>query len=39
MEGIFWWVIFPYLTMAIMIIGSIYRFTYGQMSWVAPSTE
>lgn len=39
MEGIFWWVIFPYLALAIMIIGSIYRFTYSQMSWVAPSTE
>ncbi|WP_138417523.1 respiratory nitrate reductase subunit gamma [Aquibacillus sediminis] len=39
MEGIFWWVIFPYLTLAIMIIGSIYRFAYGQLSWVAPSTE
>ncbi|RCW67020.1 respiratory nitrate reductase subunit gamma [Saliterribacillus persicus] len=39
MEGIFWWVIFPYLTLAIMIIGSIYRFASNQISWVAPSTE
>ncbi|WP_186577034.1 respiratory nitrate reductase subunit gamma [Aquibacillus kalidii] len=39
MEGIFWWVIVPYLTLAIMIIGSIYRFTHNQLSWVAPSTE
>lgn len=39
MEGIFWWVIFPYLSLALMIIGSIYRFAFNQKSWVAPSTE
>ncbi|HLR61694.1 MAG TPA: respiratory nitrate reductase subunit gamma [Lentibacillus sp.] len=39
MGAIFWWVIFPYITLAIMIFGSIYRFAYRQMTWVAPSTE
>lgn len=39
MAEIFWWIIFPYLTLAIMIIGSLYRFAYGQLKWVAPSTE
>lgn len=39
MEGIFWWVIFPYLTLTIMIVGSVYRFAFRQMTWVAPSTE
>lgn len=39
MTEIFWWVIFPYLTLAIMIVGCIYRFTFRQMSWTAPSTE
>lgn len=39
MEGIFWWVIFPYITLSIMIFGSIYRFAFRQLSWAAPSTE
>ena len=39
MTEIFWWVIFPYITLAIMIVGCIYRFTFRQMSWTAPSTE
>ncbi|TRM11888.1 respiratory nitrate reductase subunit gamma [Lentibacillus cibarius] len=39
MAAIFWWVIFPYITLAIMIFGSIYRFAFRQLSWVAPSTE
>ena len=34
MEGIFWWIIYPYLTLAIMIIGSLYRFAFSQMTWV-----
>ncbi|MFD1038994.1 respiratory nitrate reductase subunit gamma [Virgibacillus byunsanensis] len=39
MEGLFWWVIFPYITLVIMIFGSIYRFMFRQVTWVAPSTE
>ncbi|QHS22465.1 respiratory nitrate reductase subunit gamma [Virgibacillus sp. MSP4-1] len=38
-EGVFWWVIVPYITLAIMIFGSLYRFAFRQLSWVAPSTE
>ncbi len=39
MVDIFWWIIFPYITGLIMIVGLLYRFAYGQLSWVAPSTE
>ncbi|HLR01293.1 MAG TPA: respiratory nitrate reductase subunit gamma [Virgibacillus sp.] len=39
MNEIFWWVIFPYITGIIMIVGLLYRYTYKQISWAAPSTE
>ncbi|MBP1969918.1 nitrate reductase gamma subunit [Virgibacillus natechei] len=39
MTGIFWWVIFPYITMIIMIVGLLYRYAFRQLSWAAPSTE
>ncbi|WP_068496863.1 respiratory nitrate reductase subunit gamma [Paenibacillus kribbensis] len=39
MIGIFWWVVFPYLTLAVMIFGLLYRFAFRQVSWTAPSTE
>ena len=39
MEAIFWWVIFPYLCGTTLILGTLYRFVYGKMGWVAPSTE
>ncbi len=39
MLDIFLWVIFPYITLLIMIIGCLYRFTYRQKTWTAPSTE
>ncbi|WP_174613524.1 respiratory nitrate reductase subunit gamma [Virgibacillus ihumii] len=39
MTGIFWWVIFPYVTLAIMVFGLLYRFTFRQLTWAAPSTE
>lgn len=39
MSEIFWWVIFPYITSLIMIIGLLYRYAYRQLSWAAPSTE
>lgn len=35
----FWWVIYPYLTLSIMVLGSLYRYTYAQIGWGAPSTE
>ncbi|GAA0611394.1 respiratory nitrate reductase subunit gamma [Virgibacillus siamensis] len=39
MTGIFWWVIFPYVTLAIMVFGLLYRFAFRQLTWAAPSTE
>ncbi|WP_410769820.1 respiratory nitrate reductase subunit gamma [Fontibacillus sp. BL9] len=39
MTGIFWWVVFPYITLAVMIVGLLYRFAFRQVSWTAPSTE
>ncbi|MBY7142036.1 respiratory nitrate reductase subunit gamma [Virgibacillus sp. NKC19-3] len=39
MTDIFWWVIFPYLTGIIMIVGLLYRYAFRQLSWAAPSTE
>ncbi|MFC7680163.1 respiratory nitrate reductase subunit gamma [Paenibacillus sp. GCM10028914] len=39
MAGIFWWVVFPYMMLTILIVGLLYRFTFNQVSWTAPSTE
>lgn len=39
MKEIFLWVIFPYITVTIMIFGLLYRFAYRQLTWAAPSTE
>lgn len=39
MVDIFWWIIFPYITVVIMIVGLLFRFAYRQLSWSAPSTE
>src|SRR5699024_3308483 len=37
--NIFWWLIYPYVTMTIMIGGLLYRYAFRQLSWAAPSTE
>lgn len=39
MEGIFWWVIFPYICATILVVGTFYRFIFRGKSWTAPSTE
>ncbi|MFB4169147.1 respiratory nitrate reductase subunit gamma [Virgibacillus sp. JSM 102003] len=39
MSEIFWWVIFPYITLVIMIVGLLNRFAFRQLTWAAPSTE
>ncbi|GGJ85127.1 nitrate reductase subunit gamma [Lentibacillus kapialis] len=39
MSDIFWWVIFPYASLTIMILGLLYRFAFRQLTWAAPSTE
>ncbi len=35
----FLWVILPYLCLMVMIVGSIYRYTYGQIGWTSKSSE
>lgn len=39
MNAIFWWIVFPYITLTIFIVGMLYRFILAQKSWTAPSTE
>lgn len=39
MGAIFWWVVYPYITLSIMIVGMLYRFVYSPKTWTAPSTE
>lgn len=39
MASIFWWVVFPYITLTIFIVGLLYRYTFKQSTWTAPSTE
>ncbi len=35
----FWWVIYPYLALATMIVGSFYRYAHNPMSWGSRSSE
>jgi len=35
----FWWVIFPYLTLTIFVVGHIYRYNTDQFGWSARSSE
>ncbi len=35
----FWWVVYPYLCLMIMIVGSLYRFTYRQIAWGSKSSQ
>ena len=35
----FLWVIFPYITLAIFVLGHIYRYNTDQLSWTAKSSE
>lgn len=39
MADIFWWVIFPYITLTMMIFGLLYRYAFRQLTWAAPSTN
>lgn len=39
MEENFLWVIFPYISGAILVLGSVYRFIFRGMTCYAPSTE
>ncbi|KLU64898.1 nitrate reductase-like protein NarX [Desulfosporosinus acididurans] len=35
----FWWVIFPYLMLALFVSGHIYRYNTDQLGWTAKSSE
>ncbi|MCL5065259.1 MAG: respiratory nitrate reductase subunit gamma [Firmicutes bacterium] len=35
----FWWLIYPYLALAVMILGSFYRYAHNPMSWGSRSSE
>lgn len=35
----FWWVVFPYITVMLMIVGLFYRYMYGQKGWGSKSSE
>jgi nitrate reductase gamma subunit len=35
----FWWIIYPYLALATMILGSVYRYAHNPMSWGSRSSE
>lgn len=35
----FWWVIYPYLCLMIMLVGSLYRFNNNSLSWGSQSSE
>ncbi|GAB3060184.1 respiratory nitrate reductase subunit gamma [Virgibacillus ainsalahensis] len=38
-SNIFWWIVYPYITLMIMVTGLLYRYAFRQLSWAAPSTE
>lgn len=35
----FLWVIFPYLCIAVLVVGTIYRYSYDQLGWGSKSSE
>ena len=39
MELYFWWTAYPYICIAILVVGLLYRFVFRGKSWTAPSTE
>ncbi|MFC3040625.1 respiratory nitrate reductase subunit gamma [Virgibacillus xinjiangensis] len=39
MPEVFWWVVYPYVTLMMMLLGLLYRYAFRQLSWAAPSTE
>ncbi|MCY0863849.1 MAG: respiratory nitrate reductase subunit gamma [Sulfobacillus sp.] len=39
MANQFWWVIYPYLCLAVMVAGSLYRYAYNPVSWGSRSSE
>lgn len=37
--GIFWWVILPYLAIAVFVVGHVWRYRADQFGWTARSTQ
>lgn len=37
--GIFWWIVVPYLAIAVFIVGHIWRWKYDQYGWTSRSTQ
>jgi nitrate reductase gamma subunit len=37
--AIFWWVILPYLALAIFVVGHVWRWRYDQYGWTSRSTQ
>lgn len=35
----FWWIIYPYLALVTMVLGSVYRYAHNPMSWGSRSSE
>ncbi len=35
----FWWVIYPYLTLAVTVVGTLYRYQSDQIGWGSKSSE
>jgi nitrate reductase gamma subunit len=37
--SLWWWVIYPYLSLAVLMVGSLYRYDSDQLGWTARSSE
>lgn len=35
----FWWVVYPYLALSVMVVGTLYRYAHHQLSWTSRSSE
>lgn len=35
----FWWLIYPYVTLTILVVGTLYRYVFSQRSWGSKSSE
>ena len=36
---LFWWVVLPYITLAVFVVGHIWRWRYDQFGWTSRSTQ
>lgn len=35
----FWWLVYPYVTLTILVVGTLYRYVFSQRSWGSKSSE